>query len=179
MRAVVQRVTSARVEVDGKTVGEIGPGLLVLVAAHRNDTEANAKKLADRIANLRIFNDADGKMNLPIPPPTAPNEKGAIDATGDRHSEPVEARTIADPDHSPRITHHSILAVSNFTVLGDTTQRRPSFVAAAPYEQGEELFNAFVAALRSQGIETRTGVFGADMKVALTNDGPVTVIVEA
>jgi D-tyrosyl-tRNA(Tyr) deacylase len=147
MKAIVQRVSSASVTVDGKTVAEIGPGLLVLVAAHKDDAEANANKLADRIANLRIFNDASGKMNVSLSQASHP---------------------------SP-----SLLAVPNFTVLGDTTQRRPSFVAAAPYEKGEELFDAFVSALRALGANTQTGRFGADMKVSLTNDGPVTVVVEA
>jgi D-tyrosyl-tRNA(Tyr) deacylase len=71
-----------------------------------------------------------------------------------------------------------VLAVSNFTVYGDASQRRPSFVAAAPYERGEELFDAFVAALRALGVLTQTGTFGADMKVTLTNDGPVTIVVD-
>jgi D-tyrosyl-tRNA(Tyr) deacylase len=160
MKAIVQRVSLASVSVDGETVGEIGPGLLVLVAAHKDDTEQNAKKLAERIANLRIFNDADGKMNLSL----------------SQVSPEARATTGRPPDdHQP--TH--LLAVPNFTVLGDTTQRRPSFVAAAPYERGEELFDAFVTALRALGVPTETGRFGADMKVALTNDGPVTVIVEA
>jgi D-tyrosyl-tRNA(Tyr) deacylase len=145
VRAVVQRVSHASVVVDGATVGHLETGLLVLVAAHKDDTDASAVKLADRVANLRIFNDGEGKMNLNL------TDAGAS----------------------------GVLAVSNFTVLGDTTQRRPSFVAAAPYERGEELFEEFVAALRKQGISVETGVFGADMKVALTNDGPVTVIVEA
>ena len=149
MKAIVQRVSQASVTVEGRAVGEIGPGLLALVAAHKDDTEQNAKKLAGRIANLRIFNDADGKMNLSL-------------AQANHHS-PAAA----------------VLAVSNFTVLGDTTQRRPSFVAAASYERGKELFEAFVSALRALGVPTETGTFGADMKVALTNDGPVTVIVEA
>ncbi|MEX2244166.1 MAG: D-aminoacyl-tRNA deacylase [Fimbriimonadaceae bacterium] len=149
MKSIVQRVSQASVSVDGETVGEIGPGLLVLVAAHKDDTEQNAKKLAERIANLRVFNDTDGKLNLPL---------------------------VQLSDHR---TPHSILAVPNFTVLGDTTQRRPSFVAAATYERGEQLFDDFVTALRSLGVATETGRFGADMKVALTNDGPVTVIVEA
>ncbi len=159
MKAIVQRVTSAKVDVDGKTVGEIGQGLLVLVAAHRDDTEHCAQKLAERIANLRIFNDHEGRMNLSI----------------SMHAENRSA--IVEQQVSDRAAPASILAVSNFTVLGDTTQRRPSFIAAAPYEQGERLFNAFVDALKAIGIDTQTGVFGADMKVTLTNDGPVTVIV--
>lgn len=143
MRAVVQRVSSASVSVDRKVIGEIGTGLLVLVAAGREDTEASAKKTAERVFKMRIFNDDTGKMNLAL------SEIGG-----------------------------SVLAVSNFTVYGDTTQRRPSFVAAAPYERGEELFGLFVSALREMGVVVETGEFGADMKVSLVNDGPVTVIAE-
>ncbi len=153
MRAIVQRVSQAKVTVDGDTVGEIGPGLLVLVGAHKDDTEENARKLADRVVGLRIFNDADGKMNLNL--------------------EAIIQHTALSTLHSS-----GVLAVSNFTVYGDVSQRRPSFVAAAPYERGEELFDAFVAALRALGVHTQTGTFGADMKVTLTNDGPVTIVVD-
>ncbi len=144
MRAVVQRVLSAAVEVDGTKVGEIGTGLLVLVGAHKDDTDANAKKLADRIACMRVFNDAEGKMNLPL----------------------------ADSD--------GVLVVSNFTVYGDANaSRRPSFAPAAPYGLGEKLYGSFVRALRERGLNVETGMFGADMKVSLVNDGPVTIIVDA
>lgn len=144
MRAVVQRVSSASVSVDGKVVGSCGVGLLLLVAAHREDTESNAAKLADRVKGLRIFNDGEGKMNLAL-----------ADVGG------------------------SVLAVSNFTVYGETSKnRRPSFISSAPYEEGERLFDAFVASLRGLGVEVQTGIFGAHMDVSLVNDGPVTVIVE-
>lgn len=144
MRAIVQRVSSAVVVVDGATVGGCEKGLLVLVAAHREDTPERARKMADKIQGLRIFNDADGKMNL---------------ALGD--------------------VGGSVLAVSNFTVYGETTKnRRPSFIESAPYAEGEILFNAMVDELRARGVNVETGVFGADMKVSLVNDGPVTVIVE-
>lgn len=147
MKAVVQRVSSARVEVDGKTVGAIGAGLAVLAAAHRDDTEASARKLADRILGLRIFNDEQGKMNL--------NLADALGQTG------------------------SILAISNFTIYGETAKtRRPSFVEAAPFAQGERLFEQFVDALRTGCGRVEQGTFGAHMKVSLVNDGPVTVIVE-
>lgn len=130
--------------VDGETVGDIGPGLLVLAAAHREDTEANAAKMADRVKGLRIFNDSEGKMNLSL-----------VDVGG------------------------AVLAVSNFTVYGETAKnRRPSFIASALYEDGERLFNHFVQALRNLGVQVETGVFGAHMDVTLINDGPVTVIVE-
>ena len=144
MKAVVQRVSSASVSVDGSVVGSIGVGLLVLAAAHRDDTEAEASKMADRVAGLRIFNDEAGKMNLSL-----------------------------------RDVGGSVLAVSNFTVYGDTAKnRRPSFVEAAPYDRGRELFDAFTSSLRGLGFTVEEGVFGADMKVSLLNDGPVTVILE-
>lgn len=146
MKAVVQRVLEAAVVVDGETVGKIGQGLLVLCAAHANDTEKEADKMADKVAGLRIFNDADGKMNLAMK-----------DVDG-----PV-----------------AVLAISNFTVYGDANKsRRPSFIAAAPYELGEALFTRFLGTLRGLGCCVETGVFGADMKVSLINDGPVTVILE-
>lgn len=144
MKAVVQRVSSASVSVDGSVVGASGVGLLVLAAAHRDDTLDHARKMADRVAGLRIFNDEAGKMNLSL-----------------------------------RDVGGSVLAVSNFTVYGETAKnRRPSFIEAAPYERGKELFEAFVSALRDLGLTVQEGVFGADMKVSLLNDGPVTVILE-
>lgn len=145
MRAVVQRVHSASVTVDGSVVGSIGKGLLLLVGAHKEDTEANAEKLADRIAGLRIFGDEEGKMNL----------------------------SLADADAE------GVLAVSNFTVYGDALKsRRPSFTSSAGYEEGERLFNHFVNSLKSKEIKTETGTFGAMMDVQLTNDGPVTLVVD-
>jgi D-aminoacyl-tRNA deacylase len=147
MRAIVQRVSRASVSVDGTVTGQIQQGLLILVAAHRDDTEANARKMADKVLGLRIFNDADGKMN------------------------------IALKDLLPEV---GVLAVSNFTVYGDTAKnRRPSFIESAPYEHGEELFNALVAELKALNCPTETGIFGAHMDVELVNDGPVTVILDA
>jgi D-tyrosyl-tRNA(Tyr) deacylase len=147
MRAVVQRVSRASVAVDGKVVSSCGAGLLVLVATHRDDTEKEAVKLADRVAKLRIFSDAEGKMNLAL---------GNLDPPG------------------------SVLAISNFTVYGETAKnRRPSFIESAPYDRGHELYEAFVHALRGLGIHVDTGIFGAHMEVELVNDGPVTVIVDS
>jgi D-tyrosyl-tRNA(Tyr) deacylase len=144
VKAIVQRVSEASVSVDEEIVGQCRTGLLVLAAAHKDDTEANADKMADRIRGLRIFNDADGKMNL----------------------------SLADVEGE-------VLAVSNFTVYGDTSKgRRPSFIESAPYDRGEQIFNRFVFALKNLGITVETGVFGANMQVALVNDGPVTVILE-
>jgi D-tyrosyl-tRNA(Tyr) deacylase len=149
MRAVVQRVLSASVEVEGKLVGSCGRGLLVLLGAHFSDTEHEAEKMADRVLGLRIFGDAEGKMNLSLRDIVASGESAGV------------------------------LAVSNFTVYGDASKnRRPSFVEAAPYEQGEELFHRFCKALREMGAQVETGIFGADMKVSALNDGPVTLILE-
>lgn len=143
----MQRVRWARVRVDGKVVGKCAHGLLVLLAAHKHDGPDVPARMADKLAGLRIFADAEGKMNLAL-----------VDH-------------LAGPG--------SVLAVSNFTVLGDTAKsRRPSFVSAAGFEQGKELFDAFVKALALQGVAVETGVFGADMQVELENDGPVTVIVD-
>jgi len=148
VRAVVQRVSRASVKVEGKTVGSCGPGLLVLVGAHKEDTEQSATKLADRIAGLRIFNDEEGKINLSL---------DQIDNDGSAQ----------------------VLAVSNFTVYGDAHKsRRPSFMAAAPYDEGERLYNTFVSALRDQGLNVEEGTFGAMMEVDLLNDGPVTLVID-
>lgn len=145
MRAVVQRVTSAGVIVDGKVKGEIAAGLLVLVAVGREDTATVAASMAEKIANLRIFNDHEGKMN-----------RSLIDVGG------------------------AILAVSQFTLYGDARgQRRPSFIQAAPPEQGKALYDEFVRALQTLGVQVETGVFQAHMSVELVNDGPVTILLDS
>jgi D-tyrosyl-tRNA(Tyr) deacylase len=145
MRAVVQRVTSARVIVDGSVSGEIAAGLLVLVAVGREDTAATASVLAERVTNLRIFNDEQGKMN-----------RSTLDVGG------------------------AILAVSQFTLYGDARgQRRPSFIQAAPPEQGKALYDEFVRALQTLGVHVETGVFQMHMSVELVNDGPVTILLDS
>ncbi len=137
MRALVQRVTSAAVRADGELVARIGPGLLVLLGVTHDDGEAQADRLADKVRALRIFPDAEGRMNEPL---------------GDRE----------------------VLVVSQFTLYGDTRKgNRPSYVAAAPGEVAEPLYERFRARLQAQG-----GVFGADMAVELVNDGPVTLLLE-
>lgn len=144
MRAVIQRVTHARVIVDAETVGEIGPGLLVLLGVTHSDTAEQARWLAEKIVGLRIFNDADGKMN----------------------------RDVCE-------VNGSVLVVSQFTLYGDSRKgRRPSFVDAAPPEVAIPLYEAFINAIKAQGVPTATGRFGAMMQVELVNDGPVTLIVE-
>ena len=144
MRALVQRVTEARVTTDGEVVGEIGPGLCVLVGVTHDDTDARAAKLAGKVANLRIFDDADGTMNLSV-----------LDTGG------------------------GALVVSQFTLYGDTARgRRPAWSAAAPPAVAEPLVDAFTRALAATGVPVATGRFRAEMKVALVNDGPVTLLVE-
>ena len=145
MRVLLQRVTRAAVTVEGRTVGEIGSGLLALVGVAREDTAATAQRLAVKTAALRVFADDERLMN----------------------------RSVND-------TGGAILAVSQFTLYADTRRgNRPSFTAAAAAEQGEAIYEAYVAALRAAGLPVQTGVFGAHMLVELLNDGPVTVLLEA
>lgn len=140
MRALVQRVSEARVTVDGRTTGEIGRGLLVLVCAMQTDSEAQSTWLARKIVNLRIFRDLEGKMN-----------KSLLDVGGDA------------------------LVVSQFTLAAETKGNRPGFSTAAPPDLGRKLYEHFSAQVRSHGVTVANGEFGADMKVSLTNDGPVTI----
>jgi D-tyrosyl-tRNA(Tyr) deacylase len=145
MRAVLQRVTRARVVVDGAVTGEIGAGLLVLLGVGKNDTDESAKYLAEKTANLRIFEDDQGKMN-----------RSLLDVGG------------------------AALVVSQFTLYGDARgQRRPSFITAASSEEGKRLYEEYVKALRAVGVKVETGVFQARMAVELTNDGPVTLLVDS
>jgi D-tyrosyl-tRNA(Tyr) deacylase len=130
--------------VEGATTGEIGMGLLVLLGVTKNDTQANADYLVDKIANLRIFSDDAGKMN-----------RSLVDVGG------------------------SLLVVSQFTLYGDCRKgRRPGFDLAAPAEQARDLYEYFVEQGRRSGIRVETGVFQAHMQVSLTNDGPVTFMLE-
>jgi D-tyrosyl-tRNA(Tyr) deacylase len=145
MRAVLQRVSRARVLVDGSVTGEIGPGLVVLIAVGREDVSATAAAMAEKIVNLRIFADDQDKMN----------------------------RSVLD-------TGGAILAISQFTLYGDARgQRRPSFIQAAPPGLGKALYDEFVLALRALGVRAETGVFQADMSLELTNDGPVTILLDS
>lgn len=138
MRALVQRVTRAAVDVDGQTVATIGPGLLVLLGVTHTDDQHAADRLAEKVRSLRVFADAEGHMN---------------EALGERE----------------------ILCVSQFTLYGDTRRgNRPSFVAAAPSEQAEPLYQRFCTRAGAQ-----RGIFGAHMHVELVNDGPVTLMLEA
>ena len=142
MKAVLQRVSQASVTVDGQIVGEIGPGLLVLLGVEPDDGDDQVRWMADKCIELRIFEDDQGKMN-----------RSLIDTGG------------------------AMLVVSQFTLLGDCRKcRRPSFVGAAPPEHAEQLYDQFVAHVRSRNIEVATGIFRAHMDVALVNDGPVTML---
>ncbi|MGQ9484944.1 MAG: D-aminoacyl-tRNA deacylase [Desulfosoma sp.] len=145
MRAVVQRVSQASVEVQGQQVGAIGFGLLVLLGVGRKDTEADARYLADKIVHLRIFADDEGKLN----------------------------RSVLE-------TGGAVLAVSQFTLWGDCRKgRRPSFVEAAPAEPARRLYETFVQAVKALGVPVATGVFQETMSVHLTNDGPVTLLLDS
>jgi len=139
--AVLQRVSEARVDISGQTVGAIRQGLLVLLCAEPDDTEATGEKMLAKILKLRIFGDAAGKMNLSV-------------------------QDIAG----------GLLIVSQFTLAADTRSgNRPGFTGAAPPALGEALYDAFVNAARAAHPVVQTGRFGADMKVHLVNDGPVTI----
>lgn len=144
MRVLLQRVAHARCTVDGMVSGEIGVGVLLLVGVAQDDTPEMAKKLARKVAKLRIFSDEMGKMNL------------ALVAVGG-----------------------SVLSVSQFTLYADTRSgNRPSFTGAAAPDHARALYEAFNAALRSEGLTVAEGIFGADMKIELLNDGPVTILLE-
>ena len=142
MKAILQRVKFAKVEVDGEVVGEIGNGFLVLLGVAREDDQREAEVLADKIAGLRVFTDENDKMNLSLA------EIGG-----------------------------EVLVISNFTLCADCSHgRRPSFIAAAPPEQAEPLYEYFSQRLRDAGVKkVAQGIFGADMAVSLLNDGPVTI----
>ncbi|MEO8091359.1 MAG: D-aminoacyl-tRNA deacylase [bacterium] len=138
MRALVQRVTEASVSVDGAELASIGPGLLVLLGVDGRDSEAEADRLADKVRALRVFDDADGRMNDPL-------------------------------------GRREVLCVSQFTLYGDTRRgNRPSFAAAAPPALARPLYERFCDQLGA-----RRGEFGSRMAVALVNDGPVTLLLEA
>lgn len=140
MHALIQRVSEAKVVVDGTTVGEISQGILVLLGVEKHDTQALADKLLHKVTGYRIFTDEQGKMNLSVK-----------DIGGE------------------------LLIVSQFTLAADTNKgMRPSFSSAAAPELGTQLYEHFVASAKQLGLTVATGQFGADMKVHLVNDGPVT-----
>ena len=145
MIGLIQRVLEAKVVVDGATVGEIQTGILLLLGVERADTEAQAKRLLERVLNYRIFEDNEGRMN-----------RSLLDIQG------------------------GLLVVPQFTLPADTQRgNRPSFTPAAPPEQGKQLFDYFCQQIQVQGHELQSGIFGADMKVHLINNGPVTFWLKA
>lgn len=143
MRAVLQRVSAASVRVEGEVVGEIGPGLLILLCAMPADDATVAERLVQKIIKLRIFKDGAGRMNLSL-----------------------------------RDTGGAALVVSQFTLAADLRGNRPGFSGAAPPDRAEALYLDVVARLAAAGIPVATGRFGADMSVSLTNDGPVTIVID-
>ncbi|HEB64029.1 MAG TPA: D-tyrosyl-tRNA(Tyr) deacylase [Chloroflexi bacterium] len=144
MRVVLQRVSSASVSVEDRTIASIGTGFLILLGVAHGDEEATAAYLAKKIAHLRVFEDEAGKMN-----------RSLLDVGG------------------------AALVVSQFTLYADTRKgRRPAFVKAAPPEVARPLVDFFAKQLAAFGIPVQTGEFGAHMKVALLNDGPVTILME-
>ena len=144
MKVLVQRVKRCSVDVAGSRISEIGVGMLALVGVEASDTAAEALWLARKTADLRIFEDIEGKMNLSVK-----------DIKGE------------------------VLAVSQFTLAGDTSRgNRPGFESAARPQQAKPLWEAYVNALREQGVPVKTGIFQADMQVELINDGPVTFMLE-
>lgn len=145
MRVVIQRSKEAKVTVGERVTGSISKGFVVLVGVTHDDQEKDADFLAEKVANLRVFEDENGKMNLSL-----------LDVGGE------------------------VLSVSQFTLYGDCRKgRRPNFMDAARPEQAVELYEIFNEKLRDKGIKVETGEFGAMMDVQLTNDGPVTLIVES
>ncbi len=144
MKLVIQRVKTAKVEVDDKIVGSIEKGFLVLLGVTHNDTKETADYLVNKLCNLRVFRDENDKMNL-----------GLKDINGE------------------------LLIISQFTLYADCSRgNRPSFVNAAEPEYANELYEYFCEKCKSNGINVQKGIFGADMKVSLLNDGPVTIIME-
>lgn len=145
MKTVIQRVSESNVQVDGKIVGQIGAGLMLLIGIDENDEKADADWLVQKILNLRIFGDEDGKLNLSVK-----------DIEGE------------------------VLCISQFTLIADYKKgNRPSFIKAARPEKAVPLFEYFKEEIAKSGLKTESGIFGADMKVSLLNDGPVTIVMDS
>ncbi|GEO78007.1 D-tyrosyl-tRNA(Tyr) deacylase [Companilactobacillus mindensis DSM 14500] len=144
MKVVIQRVSKAKVTVDDKILGQIDQGFCLLVAFADEDTDETLEYMARKVANMRVFSDADDKMNL----------------------------SIKDIDGE-------ILSISQFTLYADTKHgNRPSFTGAGDFKTSSQKYDRFNQALRAYDLNVETGEFGADMQVSLTNDGPVTILME-
>ena len=157
MKAVIQRVRNASVTVEGKITSRIDQGLLVYIGVAETDTEKDADWMAEKTINLRIFNDAEGRMNLSVKDVEKENKEGgsAGGSTG-------------------------ILAVSQFTLLAELRKgRRPYYGDAAEPEKAKTLYEYFMAKIREQGLLCEAGVFQAIMEVTYTNDGPVTILLDS
>ena len=145
MKVVIQRVSEAHVKVEGKIVGEISNGLLLLVGIDETDEKQDADWLVQKILNLRIFGDDEGKLNLSV-----------LDISGE------------------------ILCISQFTLIADYKKgNRPSFIKAAKPDKAIPLFDYFKGEISKSNLKTESGIFGADMKVSLLNDGPVTIVMDS
>jgi len=145
MKVVLQRVSEASVQVDGKIAGEISHGLMLLIGVDENDENADADWLVKKVLDVRIFSDEDGKMN-----------------------------------HSVKDIKGEILCISQFTLISDYKKgNRPSYIKAARPEKAIPLFDYFKDEIKKSGLKTESGIFGADMKVSLINDGPVTLVLDS
>lgn len=145
MRAVVQRVTSSSVSVDGNIIGKIGMGFNVLIGISKEDTVEDLKYIKDKVINLRVFHDENDKMNLSL-----------LDVKGE------------------------ILVISQFTLYGDCRKgRRPNFMEALGGEEANKLYEEFLELLRTSDLKVECGEFGAEMKVEINNDGPVTILLDS
>lgn len=145
MKVVIQRVSEANVKVDGEIVGEISQGLMLLIGIQDDDEKQDVDWLVQKILNLRIFSDKEGKMNLSV-----------LDISGE------------------------ILCISQFTLIADYKKgNRPSFIKAAKPEKAIPLFNNFIEEISKSNLKVEQGIFGADMKVSLLNDGPVTIVMDS
>jgi D-tyrosyl-tRNA(Tyr) deacylase len=168
MKAVVQRVIDASVTVNGALKGRVASGLLVYLGVARDDTTRDADWLIEKIPNLRIFDDNEGKMNLSLLDCIVNQQKEAVNNTSVNHENgEVNASPIG------------VLAISQFTLLGDARKgRRPTWDKAAPPEQARELYQYFIAQMGAK-VPCEGGEFQAHMQVAYTNDGPVTILLDS
>jgi D-tyrosyl-tRNA(Tyr) deacylase len=161
MRAIVQRVKNARVSVDGNIVGQISAGLLVYLGVGKDDDQSDAEFIADKIVNLRIFADNDGKMNLSVKDTSLRHGSTSLTTGGSGQA-------------------GQILVVSNFTLFGDCRKgRRPGFDLAAEPKIAEELYEKVVQLIKTEGLDVQKGVFAAYMDVAASNDGPINFLIDS